>query len=83
MDVIPPFTLRTTAGGKMEVVWTKGVFDDVKLQFDLGTAGTQNDIDLRPNYTLNWLPAAGNSAILKGEEFGTWSPWQQWTLTGA
>ena len=88
---VPAFTLRTTAGGKLEVVWTKGQFDGVKLQFDLGAAGLQNDIDLRPNYTLNWLPAAGTSAIikvrllyiLKGEDFGTWSPWQQWTLTGA
>ena len=87
---VPVFTLRATAGGKLEVVWTKGQFDGVKLEFDLGAGGKQNDIDLRPNYTLNWLPAAGSSAIikvrllyiLKGEEFGTWSPWQQWTLTG-
>lgn len=87
---VPAFTLRTTAGGKLEVVWTKGPFDGVKLQFDLGTAGMQNDMDLRPNYTLNWLPAAGTSAIikvrllyiLKGEDFGNWSAWQQWTLTG-
>ena len=87
---VPAFTLRATAGGKLEVVWTKGQFDGVKLEFDLGAGGKQNDIDLRPNYTLNWLPAAGSSAIikvrllyiLKGEEFGTWSPWQQWTLTG-
>ena len=87
---VPVFTLRVTDGGKLEVVWTKGPFDGVKLQFDLGTAGMQNDIDLRPNYTLNWLPPAGTSAIikvrlmyiLKGNDTGNWSPWQQWTLTG-
>ena len=86
----PSSPLRETAGGKLEVVWPKGPFDGVKLQFELGTAGTQNDIDLRPNYTLNWLPAAGTSAIikvrlmyiLKGNDTGTWSDWQQWTLTG-
>ena len=90
VDVIPEFTVRRTVGGKLEVVWTKGVFDGVKLQFDLGTAGTQNDVDLRPNYTLNWLPPAGTSAIikvrlmyiLKGNNTGNWSDWQQWTLTG-
>lgn len=35
-------------------------------------------------------PAAGQSAVIKvrlrylykGEEFGNWSEWQQWTLTG-
>lgn len=87
----PAFDLRATTGGKLEVVWTKGPYDGVKLEFDLGTAGTQNDIDLRPNYTLNWLPPAGQSAVIrvrlrylyKGEDFGNWSDWQQWTLTGA
>jgi hypothetical protein len=87
----PEFTLRATGDGKVEVVWTKGVYDGVKLEFDLGTAGTKSDMDLRPNYTLNWLPPAGTSTIIKirlryiykGEDFGTWSPWQQWTLTGA
>ena len=86
----PIFTLRVTAGGKLEVVWTKGAYDGVKLQFDLGAAGMQNDVDLRPNYTLNWLPPAGTSAIikvrlmyiLKGNDTGSWSDWQQWTLTG-
>ena len=90
VDAVPPFTLRTTAGGKLEVVWTKGPFDGVKLQFDLGAGVMQNDVDLRPNYTLNWLPAAGTSAIIKvrlmyihkGEDTGNWSDWQQWTLTG-
>ncbi len=87
----PEFTLRAAAGGKLEVVWPKGGFDGVKLQFDLGAAGTREDVDLRPNYTLNWLPAAGTSAIikvrlmyiLKGEDTGTWSDWESWTLTGA
>ena len=87
----PVFTLRFGPGGKLEVVWTKGQYDGVRLQFDLGAAGTQNDVDMRPNYTLNWLPAAGQSAIikvrlmyiLKGEDTGTWSDWKQWTLTGA
>jgi hypothetical protein len=87
----PEFSIRETTGGKAEALWTKGVFDGVKVQIDLGAAGIQNDTDLRPNYTLNWLPAAGQSAIIKirlryiykGEEFGNWSPWQQWTLTGA
>jgi hypothetical protein len=86
----PVFTLRMTDGGKLEVVWTKGPFDGVRLQFDLGAAGPQNDMDTRPNYTLNWLPAAGQSAVikvrlmyvLKGEDTGTWSEWKQWTLTG-
>ena len=47
-------------------------------------------MDLRPDYTLNWLPAPGTSAVVKvrlryvykGEDFGNWSDWQQWTLTG-
>ncbi len=88
---VPEFDLRSTTGGKLEVLWTKKEFDGVKLEFDLGTAPTQTDIDLRPNYTLNWLPAAGQSAVIKvrlryiykGEDFGNWSDWQQWTLTGA
>jgi hypothetical protein len=91
VDAVPLFTLRTTAGGKMEVVWPKGPFDGVKLQFKLGDAGIKDDVDLRPNYTLNWLPPAGTSVIiqvrlmyiLKGEDTGNWSDWQQWTLTGA
>jgi len=74
----------------VEVVWSKEAFDGVKLEFDLGTAGMKSDVDLRPNYTINWLPAAGTSAIIrarlrfiyKGEDFGNWSAWQQWTLTG-
>ena len=48
-------------------------------------------MDLRPNYTLNWLPATGQSTIIKvrsrylykGEDFGNWSEWRQWTLTGS
>mgnify|MGYP000847686682 CR=1 FL=1 len=87
----PDFTLRATGDGKMEVVWTKGTFDGVKLEFDLGSAGTRSDMDLRPNYTLNWLPPAGQSAIVKvrlryifkGNDFGNWSDWKNWTLTGA
>ena len=90
VDAVPSFTLRSTAGDKLEVVWPKGPFDGVKLQFDLGGGVIQNDVDLRPNYTLNWLPAAGTSAIikvrlmyiLKGNDTGNWSDWQQWTLTG-
>lgn len=86
----PEFDLRGTTGGKLEVLWTKREFDGVKLEFDLGTAGIKADIDLRPNYTLNWMPAPGQTAIvkvrlryiLKGEDFGNWSDWQQWTLTG-
>ncbi len=86
----PDFSLRPTGGGKVEVVWTKGIFDGIKLEFDLGAAGLKPDLDLRPNYTLNWLPAPGTSAIIKvrlhyiykGEDFGNWSPWQTWTLMG-
>lgn len=88
--IAPEFSLRPTSGGKMEVVWTKLQFDGVKLEFDLGGGVTQSDIDLRPNYTLNWLPAPGQTALIKarlryihkGEDFGNWSPWQTWTLTG-
>lgn len=88
--VSPIFTLRSTSGGKAEVVWSKDTFDGVKLEFDLGTAGMKSDVDLRPNYTLNWLPDTGTSAVIrarlrfiyKGEDFGNWSDWQQWTLTG-
>ena len=79
-----------TTGGKLEVRWKKGVFDGVKLEFDLGAGGMKSDIDLRPSYTLNWLSAAGQSAvvrvrlldILRGEDFGQWSDWATFTLTG-
>ena len=68
----PVITHRATSGGKLEL--------------DLGTAGTQTDIDLRPDYTLNWLPAPGQSAVIKvrlrylykGEEYGNWSEWHTW-----
>ena len=88
---VPEFTLRLTTGNKLEVVWTKGKSEGVKLQFNLGAAGTQDDIDTRPNYTLNWLPAAGQSAViqvrlaflLKDGTTGAWSDWKQFTLTGA
>lgn len=87
---VPVFTLRWTDGHKLEIVWIKGIYDGVKLQFDLGTAGTQNDTDLRPNYILNWLPPLGQSAVIKvrlmyifkGQDTGNWSDWKQWTLTG-
>jgi hypothetical protein len=39
-------------------------------------------VDLRRNTTLNWLPPAGSSAILKGNDTGNWSDWHQWTLIG-
>ena len=86
----PEFDLRSTTGGKLEVLWTKKQFDGVRLEFDRGTAGLLSDMDLRPDYTLNWLPPAGQSAVIrvrlrylyKGEDFGNWSDWQQWTLTG-
>lgn len=87
---VPEFDLRGTSGGKLEIVWTKGEFDGVKVQIDLGTAGIQNEIDLRPNFTLNWLPPAGTAVTIKvrlryiyrGEDFGNWSDWQTWTLAG-
>ena len=88
---VPVFSLRLTTGDKLEVVWTKGQSEGVKLQFNLGAAGTQDDIDTRPNYTLNWLPAAGQSAViqvrlaylLKDGTTGSWSDWKSFTLTGA
>ncbi len=88
---VPEFTLRLTTGDKLEVVWIKGQSEGVKLQFNLGAAGTQEDIDTRPNYTLNWLPAAGQSAViqvrlaylLKDGTTGAWSDWKSFTLTGA
>lgn len=88
--IVPELELRATTGGKLEVLWTKKQFDGLKLDFDLGGGVMQSDIDLRPNYTLNWLPAAGQSAVIKvrarylykGEEYGNWSDWQPWTLTG-
>jgi hypothetical protein len=89
--ITPEFTLRATSGGKLEVVWVKKEFYGIKLAFDLGTVGMQTDTDLRPHYTLNWLPGPGQSAVIKvrirylykGEEFGNWSEWHTWTLTGA
>jgi hypothetical protein len=86
---VPDFTIRS-AGGKAEIVWPKGPYDGVRLQFNLGAAGTQNDVDMRPNYILNWLPATGTSVIiqvrlmyiLKGVDTGIWSDWKSWTLTG-
>ncbi len=89
--VSPEIDLRGTGGGKAEVLWTKGRFDGVKLEFDLGAAGLKSDMDLRPNYTLNWLPPAGQAVVIKvrarylykGEEFGNWSEWMTYTLTGA
>jgi len=88
--VSPELGSRETTGGKLEVLWKKRDFDGIKLEFDLGNAGTRTDIDLRPNYTLNWLPPAGTSAIIRfraiylrrGEEFGNWSDWVSYTLTG-
>ena len=55
---------------------------------DLGAAGTKTDMDLRPNYTLDWLPTTGQAVkirvrlhyLYKGEDFGQWSDWQSWTL---
>ncbi len=90
-DAVPEFTLRLTTGDKLEVVWTKSQSEGVKLQFNRGTAGTLDDIDTRPNYTLNWLPPAGTSTIiqvrlaylLKDGTTGAWSDWKQFTLTGA
>ncbi len=86
----PQFSIRTTDGSKAEVVWPKGPYDGVRIEVDRGAAGLLTDIDLRPNYTLNWLPPAGTSVIIKvrlmyiykGQDTGNWSPWQQWTLTG-
>lgn len=57
---------------------------------NVGAAGTQTDIDLHPNCTLKCRPPAGQGAVIKarlrhiytGEDFGNWSDWQQWTLTG-
>ena len=86
---VPDFSLRPTTGGKLEVVWTRGVFDGIKLEFDLGTAGMKTDVDIRPNYTLAWLPPTGTAVsikvrlayLYKGEEFGLWSDWKSWTLS--
>ncbi len=88
---VPDFSLRPTTGGKLEVVWTRGVFDGVKLELDLGAAGMKTDVDLRPNYTLAWLPPSGTTATIKvrltylykGEEFGLWSDWKSWVLAHA
>lgn len=89
--VVPEIDFRPTSGGKVEVLWAKGVFDGVKLEFDLGGGIMQSDIDLRPNYTLNWLPPAGQTAVIrvraryiyKGQDLGNWSDWHSHTLTGA
>lgn len=86
----PDFTIRETSGRKGEILWTKGPFDGVRIEVDRGTAGLFTDLDLRPNYTLNWLPTTGQATVIKvrlryiykGEDFGNWSEWQTWTLTG-
>lgn len=86
----PEFSLALTTGGKLEVRWKKGHFSGVKLDFDLGAAGMRSDFDLSPHYTLNWLPPAGQSAVvlvrlvyLQGDaEFGQWSDWKSFTLAG-
>lgn len=86
----PEFDIRETTGGKGEIVWPKGPYDGVRIEINRGAAGLLTDIDLRPNYTINWLPATGQAVVIqvrlrylyKGEDFGNWSPWQQWTLTG-
>lgn len=87
---VPDFSLRLTTGDKGEVVWHKGQSDGVRLQFNLGAAGMKEDTDNRPNYTLNWLPPAGQSVViqvrlaflLKNGTTGTWSDWKPFTLTG-
>jgi hypothetical protein len=86
----PEFDIRETTGGKGEIVWPKGPYDGVRIEINRGAAGLLTDIDLRPNYTINWLPATGQAVVIqvrlrfiyKGEDFGNWSPWQNWTLTG-
>lgn len=75
----------------MEVVWTRGVYNGIALEFDLGSAGMKTDKDFSPNYTLNWMPATGQTVrikvriryLVKDEEFGNWSAWQEWNLTGS
>lgn len=86
-NVVPDFTLRLR-GGKLEVVWTKGVYNGIALEFDLGTAGIKADKDFSPNYILNWMPPTGQTALIKvrirylvkDDEFGLWSSWQEWAL---
>lgn len=89
-NIAPKLTLRQTSGARLEVVWTKGPFNGLRLEFDLGADGSKGDIALLTRYVFDWMPATGISAIIrvrgrylyKGEDFGTWSPWQNWTLTG-
>lgn len=88
----PVIQLHLIAGGKPEVVWTKGKMDGIEIYVDRG-AGTYELLafDTYPNYTDTApLPAAGSSAIWKYKaiyrygdvQAGFWSDVVSITVTG-
>lgn len=81
-----------TTGGRVEVDWTKGRFDGVKIEVDRGDGKgwVFLAVDTQPNYVDTVKPAPGTSAkyryraiyLLDDEEYGQWSQPFEITVQG-